>query len=404
MPSDISNIARAARHRALLYVFDGGSGIGHLRRIAHIAAAMQERFSCLIVTGHDVGPQWIVPPGCEYVRLPSWDKLIPGKAAYWGRAPFLNVPLDEAVQFRRAILEGVVAGFQPDVLLVDHLPLGAHAELGPLIRNGNFHKYLITRGVQNETEDLQRLVLGGEALESLRRNYSRIFSAIDQRIFDFSRNYGLGPDIIKKISATGYVASPAMARPRERARAARGVDDRTLWVVASAGGGQWGENLMDACLALTDAYPAIHFDIIAGPRSKQARPADDVELRGGGRVRLHSAAPNLADFHAGADLVVTTGGYNSLMETLQGQARIVCVPYRKDPADEPVRHANCLKQYVDLQVETDVSRLPELFAAAIQSCQAGPAQDRRRELDLDGANQIAHTIFNDLLAAKVRQA
>lgn len=102
--------AANSRYRALFYVFDGGSGIGHLRRLSRIAAAMQERFSCLIVTGHDVGPQWIVPPGCEYVRLPAWDSILPAKAAYWGRAPFLDVDIDEAVHLRRSILQGVFEG------------------------------------------------------------------------------------------------------------------------------------------------------------------------------------------------------------------------------------------------------------------------------------------------------
>ena len=38
--------------RALFYVFDGGTGVGHLQRLACIARQMQGRFACLIVTGH----------------------------------------------------------------------------------------------------------------------------------------------------------------------------------------------------------------------------------------------------------------------------------------------------------------------------------------------------------------
>ncbi|MDQ1920920.1 hypothetical protein [Massilia pseudoviolaceinigra] len=403
MQSDISGMspgAPTARYRALFYVFDGGSGIGHLRRLARIAAAMQDRFSCLIITGHDVGPQWIVAQGCEYIRLPAWDSLIPAKAAYWGRTPFLDVPLSEAVELRRSILEGVFKGFRPDVLLVDHLPLGAHEELAPIIRNGDCRKYLITRGVQNETEDLQRLVLGGAALDSLRDNYTRILSAIDKRIFDFSASYGLPAEIAQKISSTGYVAPPVAPEHRAQTRAARGIGEDALWVVASAGGGQWGEPLMEACLALTDLDRTVHFDIILGPRSRLPRPANNPELLDGGRIRVHTSCSSLADFHSAADLVITTGGYNSLLETLQGQARILCLPYRKDPGDEPVRHANCLKQHVDLQVDTDISRLPAMFEAAIRECRTGPARDQRRAISMDGADGIAQIVFNDVSSAK----
>lgn len=385
-----------ARYRVLFYVFDGGSGIGHLRRLARIAAAMQDRFSCLIVTGHDVGPGWMVPRGCEYVRLPAWDNLIPAKSAYWGRQPFLDVPLGEAVDLRRAILNGIVEGFKPDVLMVDHLPLGAHEELAPFIHGGIYRKYLVTRGVQNETEDLQRLVLGGAAVASLRENYTRIFSAIDQRIFDFAARYGLPEAIADKISSVGYVAPPISDAPRMRTRAARGVADGTLWVVASAGGGQWGEDLMQACLRLAELDTSIQFDIVLGPRSRLALSPDNAMSPDSGRVRLHASCANLAELHGAADLVITTGGYNSLLETLRGQARILCVPYRKDPTDEPVRHANCLKQHVDLQVDSDIARLPAMFDMAIKACRAGPAQDQRQDIDMDGANRIAQMVFNDL--------
>ncbi|WP_402721341.1 hypothetical protein [Janthinobacterium rivuli] len=403
MQSDISPISQRApktRYRALFYVFDGGSGIGHLRRLARIAAAMQDRFSCLIVTGHDVGPQWIVPSGCEYIRLPAWDNLIPAKAAYWGRTPFLDVTLSEAVELRRAILEGIFKGFQPDVLLVDHLPLGAHEELAPIIRNGDCRKYLITRGIQNETEDLQRLVLGGDALESLSRNYARIFSAIDERIFDFSASYGLPAEIAQKISSIGYVAPPGALDLRAATRAKRGIADDALWVVASAGGGQWGEQLMEACMALTTLDTAVHFDIVLGPRSKLAHSVNPPELHDDGRVRLHAACPDLADLHSSADLVITTGGYNSLLEALRGQARILCLPYRKDHSDEPVRHAHCLQQHVDLQVETDIALLPAMFEKALKACRTGPARDRRRDIKMDGARNIAQMIFNDLSSEK----
>lgn len=402
MQSEIFGVSHSpprARYRALFYVFDGGSGIGHLRRLARIAAAMQDRFSCLIVTGHGVGPQWIVPHGCEYIRLPAWDNIIATKAAYWDRKPFLDVPLDEAVKLRQSVLDGVFRGFRPDVLLVDHLPLGAYEELTPILRNGQCRKYLVTRGIQNETEDLQRLVLGGEALDSLRMDYTSIFSAIDDQVFDLSANYGLPPAVVEKIIPVGYVA-PAQASDRlADRRGARGIPDEGIWVVASAGSGQGGEPLIEACLDLIRHHSNVHFDIVIGPRSKLSLPANNPEYLDGGRVRLHSSCSDLAALHSAADIVITTGGYNSLLEALQGQARILCFPYRKDAADEPVRHANALKRYVDLRVETDIAKLPTMFEKAIEECKTGPVCDDRARINMDGANRIAQTVFNDMLSA-----
>lgn len=387
--------AASPRPRALFYVFDGGSGIGHLRRLSRIADAMQADFSCLIVTGHDAAPQWIVPRGCEYVRLPSWDNLIPAKAAYWDRKAFLDTTLDGAVALRRSIIEGVVNGFRPDVFVVDHLPLGAYGELAPLLQSVDCLKYLVTRGIQNETEDLQRLVLGGAALESLSRDYDRIFSAVDPGVFDLAAHYGLPPQVVDRIVSVGYVAPGRTAGLREATRAAHGIANDALWVVASAGSGQWGEALIEACLALAEHHPDVHFDIVMGPRSRMRDPAHPV--RGThGRTRLHATCTNLETLHASADLVITCGGYNSLLETLQGDARILCVPYRTDARDEPLRHAERLRGFVDLQVAADIGRLPDLFGKAIAACRAGPAQDRRGMLDMGGAERIARAIRADL--------
>jgi predicted glycosyltransferase len=390
-------------YRALFYVFDGGHGIGHLRRLARIAAAMQESFSCLIVTGHDLGPQWIVPKSCEYVRLPAWDSIIPAKAAYWNRAPFLDVSLDEAVRLRQSILKGVFDGFRPDVLLVDHLPLGAYDELAPLVRHSPCRKYLVTRGIQNETEDIQRLMLGGDALESLRRDYMRILSAIDRQVFDLSDNYGLPDDVCTKISSVGYVGPEAIPNLRRETRKIRGLEDDTIWVVASAGSGQRGEQLIEACMALCDLDREVHFDIVIGPRSRLSFSTNGPVYLDGGRVRLHSYCHDLANFHSAADLVITTGGYNSFLEILRGQARILCFPYRNDPKDEPIRHANCLKRFVELDVEVDIAQLPALFSRALNDCKAGSLRDNRTKIDVDGATRIAQLVVSDLFQPEIHE-
>ncbi|RKP52457.1 hypothetical protein D7S89_02750 [Trinickia fusca] len=376
----------------MFYVFDGGSGIGHLRRLARIAEAMRDDFSCLIVSGHNVGPQWIVPQGCEYVRLPAWDNLIATRAAYWGGVPFLDVPLDEAVALRSAILLGVVEGFQPDVIFVDHLPLGAHEELVPVLNRATCRKYLVTRGIQNETEDLQRLVLGGAALAALGDDYHRIFSAIDTRVFDLASRYDLPSKVADKILSTGYVAPSVAAAEREAVRSMRGLAGETPWVVASAGSGQWGEPLIEACIALAQDHPDVHFDIVMGPRSRLSRP----DTHAAGRIRLHASCPELAALHAAADVVITAGGYNSLLEAIQGQARILCIPYRKDRRDEPFDHATRLQAYVDIRIATEIGDLEALLQTAIEAGRKGPVQDRRAELRMDGAARIAQAVRDDL--------
>jgi predicted glycosyltransferase len=393
MPADIAN---GSQKRAIFFVFDGGSGVGHLRRLACIAKKLQGRFSCIIVTGHRAAAHWFVPEECEYVHLPSWDSLLESKARYWGRKPFIVLDESAAVRLRKAILQGVVDAFGPDVIFVDHLPLGAHEELEDIIKSTRCLKYFVTRGILNETENLRQFILGGKAHDYLTSYYHKILVASDRKVFDFSSQYNTSPEIRRKTIHTGYVIESVPQDMIKRTREDRGLRNGEAWAVASAGGGQFGEALIEGCLDLARTHRDIAFDIVLGPRSSFLWEDRHTTVIVKDNLRLHKEAPHMPYLHASADLVISTGGYNSLLETLQGHAKILCFPSRKDRRDEPYRHAQCLKKFVDIQVSTDLSDLPALFERAIGSLGSHERRDRRAELDFDGAADIEKIVLGDL--------
>ncbi|MGW5052682.1 glycosyltransferase [Actinokineospora sp. NPDC004072] len=377
----------APQRRALLFSFDGGTGIGHLRRLAGIARRLQGRFACLLVTSHRSAAGWLVPAECEYVHLPGWDSLLPGKAGYWGRAPFIDLDLHESTRFRKRLIAGIVAAFEPDVILVDHLPLGMHEELAEVVSGADCPKYLVTRGVQNETEDLRRLVFGGAARESIETRYRRVLVAVDQRVFDFAAHYPV-PGISEKAVHTGYVVDAVPRAAIEATRAQRGLRDGDTWVVASAGSGQRGEELVQRCIDLARDHGDIAFDIVLGPKSRLRWEDGSAD-----NTRVHEEHRDLPHLHASADLVISSGGYNSLLEALQGDARILCFPYRRDTRDEQYRHATCLRAFADIEVSLTPHELPGLFERAIRGL---GSTDRRGELACDGAAAIERVLTDDL--------
>jgi predicted glycosyltransferase len=384
------------KKRALFYVFDAGSGVGHLRKISVVARQLQGRFACLVVTGHRAAAHWFVPEECEYVHIPSWDSLIGKKSRYWGRTSFIDGGGREALRLRKEILDGIVRGFRPDAIFVEHLPLGAEEELATILELVDCRKYLLTRGVLNETEDLRRLILGGRAHEFLMAHYDRILVAADPKVFDFAHQYNLAPALREKTLHTGYVAQPISADAIARTRADRGLTDSHIWVVASAGGGQFGEPLVEACLELAAVNPEIAFDIVMGPRSKLAWADPHRTLVVRDHVHLHKETAHMPYLNAAADLVISSGGYNTLVETLQGRARMLCIPYRLSHRDEPYQHMLRLKEYVDIEVSTDLADLPRLFVRAIEALPARRGADRRAELDMAGAVNIERVVSADL--------
>lgn len=384
------------QRRAVFFVFDGGTGLGHLRRLARIANQMQGRFACLVVTGHRAAADWFVPATCEYVHLPSWDSLMPERARYWGRLPFLDVDLAGAVRLRRNIIHGIMEGFQPDAIFVDHLPLGANEELASVIEHAPCRKYLVTRGVLNNTENLRRLILGGAAHVALRDHYHRILVAADPQVVDFARSYNVSDTLRAKTVTTGYVAEAVPSAAIAAARAARRLSRGDVWVVASAGGGQTGEATVEASIDLARAYPQLAFDIVLGPRSSLPVDIATPDETDGERVRIYREVPDMAIRHASADLVISSGGYNSMLEALQGQAVIICVPLRKDTRDEQTRHAARLSRFADIQIAPEVADLPGLFATALERLPRR-LPDRRNEIDMKGAAAIERLVTDDLM-------
>jgi predicted glycosyltransferase len=381
--------------RAIFFVFEGGTGVGHLRRLAHVAKQLQGRFSCLIVTGHRAAAHWFVPEECEYIHLPSWDSLLESKAQYWGRKPFLTLEVREAIRLRKRILRGVVEAFGPDVMFVDHLPLGSHEELADIVRTTRCLKYFVTRGFLNETAN-PRLILEGKARDYLKEYYDRILVTLDRKIFDFPRHYNISSEISEKTISTGYVVERVPQHLISRIREGRGLEKGDIWVVASAGGGQLGEALIEGCLELAGIHKQIVFDIVLGPRSNLRWEDRHRSVITRDNLRLHKEVSNMPHLNASADLVISSGGYNSLLEALQGSARILCFPTWKDHRDEQYHHATCLKKFVDLEVSTDLSELPAMFERAIGSVRSHDLRDRREELDFNGTTFIEKILLGDL--------
>lgn len=389
-------MSKCKQKRAIFIVFDGGTGVGHLRRLCRIAKKLQGRFSCLIVTGHRAASHWFVPEECEYIHMPSWDNLIDNKARYWGRRPFIVLDKPGVIELRKDILNGIIGGYRPDVIFVDHLPLGTEEELSDIIKNTPCKKYYVTRGILNQTENIRKLILGGRANEYLKKYYDRILVACDQKVCDFPKKYSFSPELYCKTVHTGYVIETFSKETITKVREERGLKDNDIWVVASSGGGQLGENLMQKCIEITNSFKNIFFDIVIGPRSNIHWEHITKNVIEKDNLHLHKDSFYLPYFHASADIVISTGGYNSLLESIQGNANILCFPFRLGHKDEQYLHASYLAKFVNIEVSMNLSELPALLEKSINSSDSKTELDRRKELNFSGADNIEKIIINDL--------
>ena len=117
--------------RLLIYSQDG-FGLGQLRRNLNIAYRVWMNapdVSVLVVADSPAAPFFVLPPQCDYVKIPTLVKV---DAGVW-RSDRLSLDHRELLNVRTRLLEGLVESYRPDLMLVDHMPHGIFGELlGPL--------------------------------------------------------------------------------------------------------------------------------------------------------------------------------------------------------------------------------------------------------------------------------
>jgi len=77
-----------------------------------------------------VAPFFQLPDGMDSVKLPSIRKVTAGQ---W-EASRLHLPIMDVQALRIALLHEGLLKYQPDLVLVDHMPGGAQGELLPALR------------------------------------------------------------------------------------------------------------------------------------------------------------------------------------------------------------------------------------------------------------------------------
>ena len=300
------------QHRVILFCHDA-TGLGHLRRISRIASFLQGPFACLVITGM-AEVQWMVQPPCEFIKIPNWDCLSKVRALRKGRSAWLNIPIEQSLNFRAELISAIGRAFQPSAVLVDYLPYGLRDELRPFLTSHSARKYLIHRGIVDFAD---RSVLHGIASEDFGSIYDRIVVMADKRIIDVASEYQFEDEAKYKTVYVGYV-NPAQLPSSSNEELP--ADKDTPIVVCACGGGLGGEAVFLACIRAATELKSYLFHVILGPHGTLP-PASTTAIPD--NCRVYQICEDLHLLHKSASLVITHGGYNSVTEAISGGARIL---------------------------------------------------------------------------------
>src|SRR5947208_15324410 len=146
-----------------------------------------------------------MPEGVDCVTLPGLRKEADGDL----NARFLDVSDQELITLRSKVIRKAIKTFQPDVLLVDYLPLGAGRELVRTLehvrKHGRTRCVLGLREVLQDEETVRRTWSTDGWLDAMRDYYDAIWIYGDPAVFDPVREYGVFDGVASKVRYTGYL-------------------------------------------------------------------------------------------------------------------------------------------------------------------------------------------------------
>jgi predicted glycosyltransferase len=305
--------------RILLYAHDG-RGIGHAVRACVVARAiLRQRPEATVVIATGAPVSEFVPEGARHVTLPDWfrpDAERPASRDDKRRR-------DEVAAARRRRLRDLADELRPNVLLVDHLPSGRRYELEPVL------DVLVARGVplllgyRRIAEDLTatREVFEDERYAAALARFREVLVYAPKWV---ERDGGPLPDLPCPQRHVGFVCRE-LDLDRAAARSRLGVKDE-LVIAAGFGGGRDAWPLVEELRSAWRAVgpPDARLLVYCGPMMQPPAPLDGSPPSP--RAQLVVGSTDFPVGAAAADVVISTAGYNSMLEVVRLGRPLLALP------------------------------------------------------------------------------
>jgi predicted glycosyltransferase len=406
----------------LLYSHDG-LALGHCHRNLKIARHLVHEnagATALLITGAQYSLGSRLPPGVDYLKLPTVAGTSSGEFESRG----LEVGREVMYEIRASLIKAAVEAFEPDLLIVDHLPTGAWGELLPTFERHEsagrrFQLVLGIRDVLDEPAETQRVWHAQGAHDAIERYYDHVMVYGDSALVATASRYAFPDAIAAKLTYCGYIGPGRPAPDRQQARSELNLGEAKLIVVTGGGGYDAATMMHRSLAALEHVQAAPHrMLLVAGP---MMRGEDVVALRRSARglaAEVVTETHDLLTLLAAADAVVGMCGYNTVTEALSLGQRMIVMPRNAVNALDALRLAAVRgtgdnRHEQGLRAEAFAARGlvdmigadagPKALAAAIDTAirtAAGPLDTPR----LDGLTNVNRVVADLLAGARAQGA
>jgi predicted glycosyltransferase len=387
---------RSGQFRCVMMYAQDARGLGHVTRSLTIARHVLARYpDCVAyLATKSLLAGLTLPERCDYIKLPTFM----GPAASPWTEEQVEAAKDHFYEIRSEMLRDAALGLVPDLVLVDHEPLGARAEFRAGLcalkaRHPTTRLVFGLRDIMDDAEHIRALWRDTGVYDALENLYDGIAVYGCPDVHDVAEAYALPPSVRCKLHYCGYIVrNPPAIEPR-MLRRQYGLPENGPLVVATVGSGSDGYPVLEAAqgaVARLEAwFPGLHAILVTGPLMPAAQRAA-LEARATATCRVVSHADNFALMTA-ADAIVSMGGYNSVCEALVLRRPLVIVPRATHKVEQRIRAetlaARGLAGWVHPR-ELDAASLAEALAEAWHRDGAAHARRVQETLAFDGAARL----------------
>lgn len=388
--------------RLALYSHDT-LGLGHLRRnmlIAQTLARSDLLATSLMITGAHETNFFPLPAGVDCLTLPRICK-----DRYGDYAPAkLDVSLHDLAKMRQEAICAALEQFEPDVLIVDKVPVGACGELLPALKSlahrGRTRCILGLRDILDDSSVVKAEWLSHQNIQAIEDFYDAIWIYGDPRIYNAVREYRFPKSLSKITRFTGYLD--------QSSRIVRDLGDTCLclnsvtpseekYVVCAIGGGQDGAELVETFI---DAVmPDTHAIVLTGPYLPQSVLHAAIRATAVRKnVQIIGFTSEADCFIAGADRVVSMAGYNTVCSILSFDRQALLVPRRAPRREQWIR-----AQRLRALGLIDILSPEHLTSKRLANWLRRPVKDSskaRKLVDLNGLDRIVEWVGSLLVGDK----
>jgi predicted glycosyltransferase len=386
--------------RTLLLYAQDRRGLGHINRTLTIARHMLAAHPDLvayIATKSAIASNFTLPQQCDYIKLPR--RLTP--AIFQRSEENEEVSLDHFRKLRAQILRDAALMLSPDLVVVDHEPLGASGEFrdGLYALKAQCPATKFVFGLRDIMDDEERIRAEWQQMgvyDALENLYDGIAVYGSPHVYDVAQAYAIPTSVRHKLHYCGYIVRERPACDAAALREQNGLPPNGPLVLATVGSGFDGFPVLEASIRalkrLKARFPEVAALIVTGP----LMPATDqsaLQAQAPPWCRVLPRADNFQLMGA-ADAIVGMGGYNSVCEALAVARPLVIVPRATHKIEQQIRAealaAQGLAQWVHPK-HLNGDRLVEALEWAL-SCDRQALARRIGEVipSFDGAARLTH--------------